>query len=110
MPPSRGEAIYRLVRRTLLQVPQSTAGASEDRNVSWCRRGPSSCAGRAESGRAPGFGSSRRRKGPAPCPADQARALSVRHLGDEVLVARDLQGLNQLRLETVRSPDPLNAA
>ena len=34
----------------------------------------------------------------------------VLHLGGEVLVARDLERLDQMRLEPVRTPDPLDAA
>ena len=34
----------------------------------------------------------------------------VLHLGGEVLVARDLEGVDQVRLEPVRPPDPLHAA
>ena len=34
----------------------------------------------------------------------------VLHLGSEVLVARDLESVDQVRLEPMRMPDPLNAA
>ena len=61
-------------------------------------------------GRAPGSGSSRRPREPAPCPADrQIETDDIADLLDEVLVIRQLEGLHQVRLEAVRLPDPMHA-